>query len=591
MYPYGLIGNCQISALVSRMGSVDWLCIPRPDSPPVFGRILDPDGGHFSIEAVGKAKVEQSYLPNTNVLKTEFELEDGSAFRITDFCPRFAQHGRMYRPIALFRMVEPLKGNPRIQVCCRPVIGWEKEPATFVRGNSHLRYEIRGDQLRLLTNMSLTYLCECAPFSLSEPLYFGLTWSTGIEEDLVKATREFLDQTVDYWRLWVKHCSIPSHFQKETIRSALTLKLHCYEDTGAILAALTTSLPEEFAGVRNWDYRFCWLRDAYFVLSAFHSLGHFEEMEGFLKFILNLGEMHEAEWKRLAPVYRLDGTLPLPETEHSNWQGYSQSRPVRSNNQAAEHVQNDVYGEMILSLSPVYFDERFRHLRTADHERLLSGLAKLCVRSIAQADAGLWEFRNQQREHSFTNLMCWAGIDRIQRIQERGYLKKLDFSLEGAKRAAEEAIAKAVRDRSLRNGPLDESFDAALLQLPILRYSDSDLNIRTVREIGQNLRLAGTPGASAFVHRYMRKDDFGQPTAAFVVCSFWLIQALVKIGQIEEGLKVMEEVMGCANDLGLFSEHFLPTERKQAGNFPQAYSHVGQINAAFAVSPPWDQIL
>ncbi len=277
-----------MSALVSEMGSIDWLCLPRPDSPPVLGKLLDPEGGHFSVEAMGEYSGSQSYLPNTTILITTLTGKDGSQFKITDFCPRFYLHGRMYRPMMLFRIVEPVAGSVSLKVRCKPVNGWEKEYLHPTRGNSHLRYEYGGDDLRLTTNMPLTYLCEETAFSLKEPLYFALTCGLGVEDDLVSVAKRFLVQTTEYWNTWVKHCSIPTLYQKETIRSALTLKLHCYEDTGAILAALTTSLPEEAGSTRNWDYRFCWLRDAYFVLSAFHKLGHFEEMEGFLKFLISI---------------------------------------------------------------------------------------------------------------------------------------------------------------------------------------------------------------------------------------------------------------------------------------------------------------
>lgn len=591
MYPYGLVGNCQTAALVSQRGSIDWLCLPRPDSPPIFGRLLDQDGGHFSIEGAGNFSGTQSYLPNTTVLKTIITNEDGSQFEITDFCPRFYQHGRVYRPIALFRVVKPIKGNPTICISCRPVDGWTKMPVKPVRGNSHLRYELQNEHLRLVTNMPLTYLCEESPFLLSEPLYFGLTWSSGIEEDLISISERFLSQTVDYWNTWVKHCSIPSLYQRETIRSALTLKLHCYEDTGAILAALTTSLPEEYSQSRNWDYRFCWLRDSYFVLSALHNLGHFEEMEGFIKFLLNIAEKHEHSRERLRPVYRLDQSLPTPETEHFNWNGYLGSKPVRSNNQAAEHVQNDVYGEMILTLAPIFFDERFHHLRTKEHERLLVHLGKFCVENISKPDAGLWEVRNGWQEHSFSNLMCWAGIDRIQSIREMGFLKNLDFELSQSKEKAERAIRSATKGNSLRNGPNDESFDAALLQLSMLRFPDETLIRETLERIQSELRLGDDPILSSFLYRYRRKDDFGQPKSAFLICSFWLVQALARTGQIEKARQIMRNAMSAANSLGLLSEHYLPSEHRQTGNFPQAYSHVGQINAAFAVSPTWGEVL
>lgn len=592
MYPYGLVGNCQTSALIDRSGSVAWLCLPRPDSPPVFGKILDKDGGHFSISSNGDSKSHQQYLPNTNILVTKIVCEDGSEFQITDFCPRFEQYGRMYRPMSLFRIVEPLKGTPLIRVSCRPVIGWEKEPAPAVRGNSHIRYEIRNDVLRVATNMPLTYLVDETSFALQEKLFFGLTWGAGIEDDLTTVTNQFLDRTQNYWQTWVKHCSIPTHFQKDTIRSALALKMHCYEDTGAILAALTTSLPEEIHQGRNWDYRYCWLRDAAFVLSAFHSLGHFEEMEGFLKFLLNIAHKHEPSREGLSPVYSLDHTLPLPEKEHLNWGGYQASKPVRSNNQAAEHIQNDVYGEMILTLAPIFFDERFQHLRTQEHENLLQNLTGLCIKNISKPDAGLWEFRNGWQEHSFSNLMSWAGIDRVIRIQEKGFLQSLDKAqLLIAKQNAELAIRNAVKDGSLRNGPKDESLDASLLLLPILNYPDLDLCKKTVIQISEGLRLGSSEGAKGFLYRYIRKDDFGSPHSAFLICSFWLVQALSDVGEKAEAKLVMENALSAANELGLLSEHFLPDQKKQIGNYPQAYSHVGLINAAFSISPSWRQVL
>lgn len=591
MYPYGLIGNCQTAALVSQHGSLDWLCMPRPDSPPVFGRLLDEDGGYFSIESVGVEKGQQSYLPNTPVLTTQITCRDGSAFKITDFAPRFYQHGRIYRPIALYRVVEPVAGSPSIRVRCRPVDGWDKTAVAPVRGNSHLRFELQGDCLRLVTNMPLTYLCEESTFVLKEPLYFGLTWSTGVEEDLVQLSNRFLEQTIDYWRTWVKHCTIPTLFQQETIRSALTLKLHCYEDTGAILAALTTSLPEEIGGERNWDYRFCWLRDAYFALSAFHKLGHFEETEGFIKFLLNIAEQHDYARERLHPVYRLDQTLPLPEIEHSNWRGYGASLPVRSGNQAAEHIQNDVYGEMILTLAPIFFDERFHHLRTKSHEQLLELLGKLCAANIAKPDAGLWEFRTETQEHSFSNLMCWAGLDRLQRIQQNGFLKNFALDVAKAKEMAARALQAAVKEGSLRNGPHDESFDAALLQIAAVRFPDESMVRNTIRQIRGTLSFQGKNGPSSFLYRYRRLDDFGRPSSAFLICSFWLVQALAYSGETENALEVMRNATTAANSLGLFSEHFIPGESRQLGNFPQAYSHVGQINAAFAISPPWKDVL
>ncbi len=594
MYPYGLIGNCQTSALIGLNGAVEWMCAPRPDSPPVFGRLLDPDGGHFSIASAissAETKAEQRYLANTNVLLTTVILPNDDAFQITDFCPRFEQYGRIYRPAALFRLVEPLQGIPAIRVSCRPVSGWEKTPVQPVRGSNHLRYDIRGESLRLLTNMPLTYLCDETPVALTQKFYFGLTWGLGIEDDLVKVTHDFLEQTIRYWRIWVKNCSVPLLHQQEVIRSALALKLHCFEDTGAILAALTTSLPEQSGGTRNWDYRYCWLRDAYFALTAFHNLGHFEEMEAFLKFLLNIAHTHEHSRDRLRPVYTLSQSLPLPETEHPNWAGYRGSVPVRSHNQAAEHVQNDAYGEMILTFTPIFFDERYSDLRSKDLDTLLAHLAKLCVRSIGQSDAGLWEIRNGWQEHSFTNLMSWAGLERLERIRQAGHLGSISLDLTAARIHAAEALLRGVHGGALRNGPTDFSDDAALAQLPILGYPNQQLCESTVLHIIRELALRHGNEDTGFFHRYVRNDDFGKPEGAFVICSFWIAQALARLGRTTEARTILDRVLLAANHVGLFSEHFIPATNTQCGNFPQAYSHVGLINATFAVSPPWSDVL
>lgn len=586
MYPYGLIGNCQVSALVHERGSVDWLCMPRPDSPPVFGKILDVEGGDFCIRPKGEFESSQAYLANTNILVTEFRAVDG-VFRITDFCPRFESSGGMYRPNAIVRMVEAVQGTPQIQVRCQPVAGWSKEPVQFARDNQKISWPLGGESLRLVSNMPFIHLNEDSSFHLIEPLYFALTWGFEIQEDPSRLCREFLEKTSSYWHTWVKHCSIPSEYQAESIRSALALKLHCYEETGAILAAVTTSLPEEVGGTRNWDYRFCWLRDSYFVLTAFHHLGHFEEMEGFVKFLLAIVKKS----KTLAPVYRVDGTLPLPENSHLQWQGFGGSSPVRSNNEAATHVQNDTYGEMILALAPIFFDDRFRHLRTLEHEQLLQDLAFQCAETISQPDAGLWELRNGWQDHSFTNLMCWAGLDRIASLQKRGFFKGIGFDVGAAREKAAVAVRSAVREGSVRNGVTDASFNAALLQLSVLRFEDKALCAQTGKAAYEALRYAVEGPGQNFLYRYKREDDFGVPHSAFLFCSFWWIQHLVRQGEIKQAKQVLDEVVRSANGVGLFSEHFEPCDKVQLGNFPQAYSHVGVLLAAFGVSRPWSEVL
>ena len=591
MYNYGLIGNCQISAHISDKGSIDWLCMPRPDSPPVFGRILDPDGGHFVVAPQTPFTTRQTYLTHSNILVTHFLMDDGSEFRILDFCPRFVQNGRSFHPSSTYRIVERVKGECRIKISCHPVKGWTKERVRPSQSSSHLTWEMNSDSLRLYTNMSLTHLVEESTFLLNDKLFFALTWNKTIEGDLERISLDYLNETEKYWNGWVKHCSIPTLFQEQTIRSALVLKLHCYEDTGAILAALTTSLPEEFGGIRNWDYRFCWLRDSYFVLSALTALGHFEEIENFLKFLFNVVAQAKAENKGLAPVYNLDHQPPANETSHPHWAGFKDSRPVRTDNQAAEHTQHDVYGETILALAPIFFDARFLHFRDHNHESLLETLTLWCSECIAQPDAGLWELRDGWQEHTFTNLTCWAGLERAQRLQQMGFLKNLKLNLDSELARAQQAVDRAIVDNILRNSPKDPTLDASLLLTPIFRYPNKTLCETTVLAIKKNLDFVEGNDPSGFLFRYKRTDDFGKPSSAFLICGFWLAQALAQIGRREEGHKVLVNLQKSANHLSLFAEHYNPEIHVQSGNFPQAYSHVGQINAAFAISPSWSEVL
>jgi GH15 family glucan-1,4-alpha-glucosidase len=592
MYPYGAIGNCHINALIKDSGSIDWLCLPRPDSPPIFGKILDPQGGHFSISSPDGAKGVPRYVSNTNILETTVVQKNGAEYKIIDFCPRFEQYGRMYRPPTLIRKVIPIKGSPSIQVECKPVDGWSKNPLGIIQGNSHIRFtrsENTDSVLRLTTNLPLTYLIENISYTFHEPIYFVLTWGSTLENDIRPTVEMFLTQTADYWRTWVKHCNVSTLFQQDVIRSALALKLHCYEDTGAILASLTTSLPEEVGHERNWDYRFCWLRDAYFALSAFHNLGHFEEMEGFVKFLLQIA--HHSKEEGLHPVYRLDSTLPLPELSYDNWSGFHQSKPVRSGNDAATHVQNDVYGEMILCLAPLFFDDRFGHHRTSALEVLLGKLANQCIATLGSVDAGVWEFRNAWKIHSFSTLLCWAGLERVERLVRKG---SCNFDLEkihmGMKKA-EELIRAATRDGSVRNSADDPSFDASLALLPILRYPDKDLNRKTLYELMDKLGMKEGDEIPAFFYRYIKHDDFGTPKTPFLAISFWMASAFAALGDIKVAQTIIEKTLAAENRLGLYSEHFDPRNKIQLGNFPQAYSHVGLINSAFAVSPPWHEIL
>lgn len=582
----GLIGNGQYAAHVATDGDVVWCCLPRFDSEPVLASLLDPSrGGRFRVGPERGGEGRQEYLPNSNVLATTFEDADG-AFRVLDFAPRFEQYQRSFHPTQLFRIVEPLRGTPRVRVDCRPVLGWSGRPAAAVQGSNHVRFDGFEAQLRLTADVPLSYL-EGQPFTLTGRRHLALTWGAPIEEPLAPLADRFLGETVRYWQRWVKGCDIPPAYQEQVIRSALALKLHCFEDTGAIVAATTTSIPEAPGSGRTWDYRYCWLRDAFYVLAALRRLGKFEERERFTQWLFDVaGGSSDLD---LAPLYRVDGRSDLAERELGDWCGYGGEGPVRVGNGAALHRQHDIYGETVLALAPVFLDERFREDRSAASLDLLVRLAKKAVLVAGSPDAGIWEYRTEWTPQTFSSLMSWAAADRMAGILDRQAPGAgAEFRGEAA-RIKEEIQQRCWRDRlgSFSASYLADDLDASLLQMVPLRFLAPD-----------DPRLVGTVDAVAkglargdWVDRYRLDDGFGKPKVAFVVCTFWLVQALAGIGRMGEARRRLEATFEALSPLGLVGEDYAPADRRLWGNFPQAYSHVGLIHAAFEASPRWREVL
>jgi GH15 family glucan-1,4-alpha-glucosidase len=582
----GLVGNCQFSALIERSGSVVWCCLPRFDSDPVFGRLLDEeDGGHFTITPAEGGRGTQRYLENTNVLETRFESESGS-FRVLDFAPRFQQFGRMFRPTHLVRVVEPLSGAPWVRVVCEPKLGWAKTEPQRVTGSNHIDYLGFKNPLRFTTDVPLSYV-GTRPFALTERKYFALTWGTPIEEPLAPLCERFLNETTRYWERWVKHCNIPALYQREVIRSALALKLHCYEDTGAIVASMTTSIPEAPGSGRTWDYRFCWLRDSYYVLGAFRLLGHFEEREAFTNYLLNIaGGSRDLQ---LSPLYRVDCSSDLEEVVMDNWRGFEGEGPVRVGNGAATHAQHDIYGEMVLSVAPVFLDERFHAERSKSTFELVERLARKAIEVAGTPDAGIWEYRTEWQPQTFSSLMCWAAADRMAHIAALHEPALESRFRESAGRIRDEIVRRAWNPEvgSFTGSYGGRDLDASLLQMAPLRVlprDDAKLQ-RTIDAIWKGLSRDG------WLFRYQLDDGFGRPTVAFTLCTFWLVEALEATGRDADAKAVMEQIHTALSPLGLLSEDYETATQRMWGNFPQAYSHVGLIRAAFAASPNWSEVL
>ncbi|MGQ0658315.1 MAG: glycoside hydrolase family 15 protein [Chromatiales bacterium] len=581
----GLIGNCQFSALIERTGSVVWCCLPRFDSEPVFGRLLDPAGGEFSIEPADGQPGSQRYCENTNVLETAFD-SPGGAFRILDFAPRFVQHERLFRPTQLVRIVEPLRGTPTVRVRCEPRLGWSMRAPQVLHGSNHLRFEGHPAPLRLTSDIAPTYL-RGLPFALGERRHLVLSWGPPVEEELPALCERFLSETLRYWQRWVKHCNIPPLRQREVIRSALTLKLHCFEDTGAIVAAMTTSIPEAPGSGRTWDYRYCWLRDAYYVLGALRLLGHFEEREHFIQYLINIAA--NAPELDLRPLYRVDGSSDLDEQVIGHWAGFNGDGPVRIGNAAALHQQHDVFGEMVLALAPVFMDDRFSQERSPATLELLERLARKAIAVAGTPDAGIWEYRKTWEPQTFSSLMCWVGADRMACVAQRHRPDHAREFESAANRIRAEILSRAWNEshRSFVSTYGGSELDAALLQMASLRFlpsGDPRLN-STVDAISKDLCRNG------WLLRYRNDDGLGVPSVAFVICTFWLIEALTATARSNEAMALLNRIHQAMSPLGLMSEDCDVADQRMWGNFPQAYSHVGLIHAAFAVSPRWSEIL
>lgn len=579
-YQTGIIGNCSYIAHVHLNTNISWLCWPKFDSSFVFGGMLDEDkGGEFSIKPSGAFESRQYYLENTNILCTEVHTEDGK-YRITDFAPRFREHDRYYKPLMLIRKIEPLEGNPHIRINCKPMYNYGKTKLEPVRGSNHIEYEGGGESVRLTTNVSLSYILEAKYFVLKSVKYLVITYGKPLEAPLDVIAESFLIRTKQYWRTWIKHSSIGEFYQEYVIRSALALKIHQYEDTGAIIAASTTSLPEFPGSGRNWDYRFCWLRDTYYIINALHHVGHFEETEKYFEYI---NDISFEEGLRFQPLYSITRQNNLEEQIAEHLSGYMGNGPVRIGNQAYEHIQNDIYGQALITLLPLYSDHRFVFTERKDSVYLVEVALKRIEFTIDEKDAGIWEFRNSAYTHCYSNLFQWAGCKAAAKIAKRIQHKELEekaLMLMG--KAADYIEACYDPERKVYTHAVGSPhLDASTLQLIMMNYLDPASQRAKDHLIALENDLK-TP--NGLFYRYLHQDDFGKPETTFLICAFWYIEALACVGRLQDAITQFEKLMEYSNHLKLFSEDVDETSGSQWGNFPQAYSHVGLMNAAHRIS-------
>ena len=585
-----VIGNCTFSALVDSHARVVWCCLPRFDSEPRFSSLLNNSSedaqGVFAVDLLGVASSKQRYRPNTAIVETELHDENGSAILITDFAPRFKRFGRVFRPAAMIRQVRTLSGTPRIRVRLRPTAGFSQQRPERTHGSNHIRYVLPDLTLRLTTNASVNYVLEEVPFIVDEPLTFFLGPDETLTVPVSEAFREYSQETEQYWIEWSRYLTLPFEWQEDVNRAAITLKLSHFEETGAVIAAPTTSIPEAPDSGRNWDYRFCWLRDSYFVVHALNALGATKTMEGYLNYIMNIAAMSEEGY--LQPVFGITLTQQLHEAEISSLKGYRGMGPVRVGNDAYRQVQNDGYGSVILACTQAFFDSRLSRKGDETLFKRLEVLGRQAKKSWDQPDAGLWELRQRQEVHTYSSVMCWAACDRLAKIAVRLKLnERADEWNDAAQRIRAGILEKAWNEKlnSFTSTFGGDEVDAVLLLLPSLGIIKGD-----------DPRFAGTVALiekellrGQFVARYSGEDDFGKPQVAFNACTFWYIDALALLGRKDDARKLFENMLALRNSLGLLSEDIDHVTGELWGNFPQTYSMVGLIHSAMKLSKSWEE--
>ena len=581
-----LIGNGRTAALIDPQSRIVWWCFPGFDGDPIFCRLLagGEEKGYSDVVLEDQVDFQSEYLRNTAVVSTLLTDQRGGIVRITDFAPRFRQYGRVFRPPQLFRMIEPIAGLPRITIRVRPTHNYGQPFRQHSVGSNHIRYINADTVIRLTSDAPLSLIEQEAPFVLTRPIHLVIGPDEPFTGEITTTCREFADRTRDYWMDWVRSLSISYDWQEAIIRAAITLKLSTFEETGGVIAAHTTSIPEAPGSGRTWDYRYCWLRDAYFVVKALNRVGATQTMEDFITFTLGLAANPD---QALRPVYSVVPTNSLEERTAPNLEGYRGDGPVRIGNAAANQVQHDTYGSIILAAMPMFFDRRLPRPGDQGLFQLLETLGKRAAKLALEPDSGIWEYRGRQRVHTHSVAMCWAGCHRLAAIAARlGLDARAKYWNAVADPIHAELLARSWNEK---RGAFTAAFgsddlDASVLLLPDLGIIETD-----------DPRFSSTVAAmerelvrEKHVMRYTSSDDFGMPMTAFMICRFWLIDAWWSLGRRDDAKDLFEDALQHRNRYGLLSEDVDPKSGALCGNFPQTYSMAGLILTAMRLSRSWE---
>lgn len=581
---YGIIGNCRSAALISKNGSIDWCCLPEFDSPSVFAKLLDDEiGGSFGFDVDDSYKIQQAYDPETAILITSFVSGEDS-FELHDFMPRYHKDdGSYFAPPEVIRYIKLVSGKPKFKVIYNPKLEYAQgKTESFIKKDfiASLTHEVKFDTVFLYTSFDKESVVNGEEITLTDNGFFLLTYNEKIFLPTTKNVFLNLERTRIYWLDWSQKTPTYKKFNTQIKRSAVTLKLLSYDKTGAVLAAATTSLPETIGEVRNWDYRFCWIRDASMVIKVVSELGHKNVAKRYLQFIIDLIPDKD---EKLQIMYGINREKKLTEVTLEHLSGYKGSKPVRVGNAAYEQVQHDIYG---ILMDVIY--ELIKQFSTdiQNGEELwgiTKGIVWIVEKHWQEADKGIWEFRSEDKHFTFSKVLCWTAIDRAIKVAE---MLNKQHKIEKWK-PLEEQIRKDIMQKAWNEEKQaftqsygSEHMDASVLLMESYGFIDAKdpKYVSTVKAVEKDLCNDG------LLYRYKNEDDFGEPSSSFTICTFWFINSLFKIGEEEKALKQFEQLLSYSNHLGLFSEDIDFKTKRLLGNFPQAYSHLALIECAINFS-------
>jgi alpha,alpha-trehalase len=583
MLQYGIIGNCKTCALIHKNTSIAWMCFPDFDSASIFGNLLDSkDGGQFRIMPDRQCKYSQGYMKDTNILETVISCDD-YAFKVIDFFPRYRKilpnkKTRVFRQNRLIRIVEPIKGKPRFKVIFDPRLDYARGETTLEKKENSILVKNGKHEIHLMTNADYDAVLGSEVIELNQRKFFVLGAMEG--EYSIKRSLDTLRWTKVYWLKWVDTLILPEENKENIIRSALLLKLLTYSETGAIIAAATTSIPEDLGTPRTWDYRYCWVRDAAHCADAFKKIGRDYEAKKVMEFIINNGIRDDY----VQPLYGIHGETDINEYTLEHLDGFKGSKPVRVGNAAFYQVQNDIYGEIIDIMYLYFAYYEYESKMTTKYWRFL----RYCVNQIKfnwrKKDSSIWEFRDIYDHYTFSKFMCFVGVDRAIKLAQ--HFGKDDFVKQWID------IREEIRNEILSNGYSQEknaftiSYDSKRLDASVLLMayhefleSSDPRMINTVKAIYKDLVFE-----DYLVKRYNVIDDSGQTHNAFTICAFWLVDALYYIGEQDKARTIYQKLLKRGNHVGLFSEDIELPSKKLIGNFPQAYTHIAIINTSILLS-------